>query len=256
MDDRQSTVTAIILTLNEAEHIVDCIDSLAWAEQIIVLDSYSEDETVQLAEGAGATIHQNRFENYAQQRNVALDLVETDWVLFVDADERGMPALEVEIRELIAQSQANGFYIPRHNYIFGKLTQGAGWYPDYQLRLFRRGKVRYERPVHETAVVDGEIGYLTQPLIHFNYRDVAHFHAKQRKYTVVDAGILYQQGVCPKFYTPFIQPIRHFLLAFCYVGRLQRWLAWVAVKCVYGVLRMGKDEIGGGEMPAFYKNLK
>jgi hypothetical protein len=100
--------------------------------------------------------------------------------------------------------------VPRHNYIFGRLTRGAGWYPDYQLRLFRHGKVRYERPVHEVAQVDGEIGYLENPLLHHNYRDIAHFHDTQRKYVRFDIGLLREQGVRPRPYTPYLQPFRHF----------------------------------------------
>jgi hypothetical protein len=118
--------------------------------------------------------------------------------------------LATEVREVIVQRYERGWYVPRHNYIFGKLTLGAGWWPDYQLRLFRHGKVQYERPVHEIAVVEGELGYLQTPLIHHNYRDVAQFHAKQRKYTEYDAGILRRRGIVPKTYTPLTQSLRHF----------------------------------------------
>lgn len=203
-------LTTIILTYNEAEHIAPCIASLRWSDRIVVFDSYSDDNTVALAQEAGAELHQSRFENYAQQRNAALAAIETDWVFFVDADERGSVALSAEIRRVIATQPEMGWYVPRHNYIFGKLTLGAGWYPDHQLRLFRHGRVQYERPVHEIAVVDGAIGYLENPLIHHNYRDPAHFRAKQRAYTDYDAGILYEQGIRPKRYTPFTQPLRHF----------------------------------------------
>jgi glycosyltransferase involved in cell wall biosynthesis len=203
-------LTVIILTYNEAEHIAACIESVAWADRIVVFDSFSTDETVELAQAAGVEIHQSIFENYAQQRNAALAAVETDWVFFVDADERGSVALGSEIRSVIAQRSEMGWYVPRHNYIFGKLTRGSGWYPDYQLRLFKHGKVVYERPVHELAIVDGEIGHLEQPLVHYNYRDVAQFRATQRRYTDYDAGILLEQGIRPKIYTPYTQPLRHF----------------------------------------------
>lgn len=203
-------LTAVILTLNEAEHIVACIDSLRWADRILVFDSYSQDDTPALARAAGADVRQHAFANYAAQRNAALDAVQTDWVFFVDADERGTPALAAEIGRVTRERAEAGWYVPRHNYIFGKLTKGAGWFPDYQLRLFRHGRVRYERPVHEVAVVDGAIGYLAQPLLHYNYRDPAHFHEKQRKYVVFNAGILQQQGIVPHIYTPITQPLRQF----------------------------------------------
>jgi len=203
-------LTAVILTYNEAAHIAACIESLGWADRILVFDRYSDDDTVALATATGVEVAQELFQDFAQQRNAALDYLETEWVFFVDADERGSPTLASEIRGLIADCPEAGWYVPRHNYIFDKLTLGAGWYPDYQLRLFRHGRVLYERPVHEVAVVDGGIGYLQNPLVHLNYRDPAHFHAKQRSYTQYDATVLLEQGIRPKFYTPFTQPIRQF----------------------------------------------
>jgi (heptosyl)LPS beta-1,4-glucosyltransferase len=203
-------LTAVILTRDEAANFGDCVESLRWADRILVFDSFSDDATVALAQAAGAEVFQSRFNNYAQQRNAALDALETDWVLFVDADERGSPELAGEIRQTIVGRPEAGWYVPRHNYIFGRLTLGAGWYPDYQLRLFKHGQVRYERPVHEVAVVEGKIGYLTSPLIHYNYRDPAHFHAKQQAYSSYDARILCEQGVRPRLRTYFAQPLRQF----------------------------------------------
>lgn len=207
-------LAAVILTYNEAQHIVDCINSLRWANPIVVFDSFSEDKTVDLARKAGVTVGQSRFQNYAQQRNAALDFVGDrglgDWVFFVDADERGTPELGDEINEVVKSEPEAGWYVPRHNYIFGRLTTGAGWYPDYQLRLLKHGRARYERPVHEIAIVDGDIGYLKNPLVHYNYDDQAHFHAKQRNYTEYDAIILKQEGVRPKAYTPYSQALRQF----------------------------------------------
>lgn len=213
------TLTAIILTYNEEKHIRECIDSLAWADRVVVFDSVSEDETVALAEAAGATTHQHPFQNYAQQRNAALDAIKdepADWVLFIDADERGTAELGAEIRQVMESGTDAGYYIPRHNFIFGNLTLGAGWWPDYQQRLFRYGRVRYERPVHEVAVLegDGTSGYLESPLIHYNYETVEQFHAKQKKYTTYEARVLREGGIRPKFYTPFTQPVRHFIWRF------------------------------------------
>ncbi|MCA9943141.1 MAG: glycosyltransferase family 2 protein, partial [Anaerolineales bacterium] len=184
------------------------------ADRVLVFDSYSEDDTAVLAEAAGAEILQCKFENYAQQRNAVLDSLQTDWVFFVDADERGTPELGAEIRQVMAERPERGWYVPRHNYIFGNLTLGAGWFPDHQLRLFKHGCVRYERPVHEIAVVDGDIGYLERPLIHYNYRDVAHFQAKQRAYTSYDARILYDEGLKPKPHNFILQPLRQFYWRF------------------------------------------
>lgn len=207
-------LTAVILTLNEQNHIQDCIRSLDWADDVIVFDSYSHDGTVRQAQEAGATVLQNKFENYAQQRNAALDAVSADWVFFVDADERGTADLAQEVRRVINQRPEAGWYVPRHNYIFGNLTLGAGWFPDYQLRLFKHGKVRYRRPVHEVADVDGGIGHLENVLIHHNYQDIAQFHKKQRAYSSYDASILKEQGVRPKPRNFILQPLRQFYWRF------------------------------------------
>ena len=211
-------LTAIILTRNEARHVAECIASLHWADRVLVFDSHSDDGTQELARAAGAEVIERRFDNYAAQRNAALDSVAADWVFFVDADERGTPALAAEVRRVIAERPESAWYVPRHNYIFGRLTLGAGWYPDYQLRLLRHGRARYLRPVHEIAEVDGAIGYLENPLIHHNYRDAAQFHAKQRAYVEHDARILWGEGARPKPRNYVLQPLRQFRWRYLTLG--------------------------------------
>ena len=159
-------VAAIVLTWNEAHNVVSCVESLAWCDEVVVFDSCSTDDTVALATGAGARAILHPFKDFAQQRNAALDAVSGEWIFFVDADERATPALGTEIRETIQRSDIDGWWVPRHNYLFGHLTRGAGYYPDYQMRLLRAGSGHYERPASEIVVLDGEDGYLSQPLIH------------------------------------------------------------------------------------------
>lgn len=207
-------LTAIILTYNESKHVADCLATLQFADQCVVFDSFSTDNTVELAEQSGAKVIQHKFENFAAQRNAALEVVRdhTEWVLFVDADERVTPELAQEIRQAIDKPNIAGWCIPRHNYLFGHLTQGAGWYPDYQTRLLRIGAAQYdpERTVHEVVLLDGEEVTLNNPFIHYNYENVSHFIEKQRKYVAYDAQILFDEGVRPKFYTYLTQPLRHF----------------------------------------------
>ncbi len=205
-------LTAAILTLNEARHITACIESLRWADRVVVFDSYSQDDTIALAREAGADILQNRFENYAQQRNAALERLGDEWVFFVDADERATPALSTEIRAVIGQPDHDGWWIPRHNYIFGHRMRGAGWWPDFQLRLLRRARVHYDptRAVHETVILERPAGFLQNPLIHYNYETLAQFRAKQHRYNDYDVTILREQGIKPHLYTPYTQALRHF----------------------------------------------
>jgi len=204
-------ISVVILTLNEQKNIQDCIASTRWADRVVVMDTFSSDDTVSLARAAGAEVLQHSFEDYAQIRNVALEQVQSPWIFFVDADERATPELAAEIRQVTAgwPDCPSGWWVPRHNYLFGKLTLGAGWFPDYQMRLLRRGKARYERPVHEVVVLEGSAGHLQNPLIHYNYETVAQFHAKQARYSDYDAEILYHKGVRPRPHTPITQLLRH-----------------------------------------------
>lgn len=205
---------AIILTRNESEHIAACIESVRFCDATIVFDSFSDDDTSALARASGAEVIQRVFDDYAGQRNAALEAVRgrADWVLFVDADERVTPALAAEVRSSIEQAGIAGFRIPRHNYLFGRLTLGAGWYPDYQTRLLKVGAARYDpaRKVHEVVILDETEGTLQQPFIHYNYRDLAQFQEKQRRYTAYDARILFEQGIRPKPQNYILQPLRHF----------------------------------------------
>ena len=242
-------LAAIILTYNEAQHVVDCIESVRFADPIVVFDSYSTDQTIELARQAGAQVIQNRFENYAQQRNAALDAVRdsADWVLFVDADERVPQALADEVRIVIEAPGYAGYRIPRDNYIFGKLTRGAGWYPDYQTRLLKVGAAHYDpvRQVHEVVVLEGSEGTLRNAFIHYNYRDLAQFLEKQRRYSAYDAHILREQGIHPKPQNYVLQPLRQFWWRFVTLKgygdglhgfRLSLLMAWYEFK-KYWLLR-------------------
>ncbi len=204
-------LAGVILTLNEEEQILDCIASLTWTDKVIVFDSFSSDRTVELAEGLGAQVIQHRFENYGAQRNAAIEAIEAEWIFFLDADERASPELAAEVLGKLGEKE-RGWWVPRHNYIFGKLTLGAGWYPDYQLRLLHRASARYDpgRPVHEKVILEGQSGYLTNPIIHYNYQDMPQFIATQEKYTDFEAKIRYGGGLRPKPWTYFTGPLRQF----------------------------------------------
>ncbi len=205
-------LAAVILTKNEAAHITDCIASLRWCDRVVLSDSYSDDGTVEIAENLGAEVIQRPFDNFASQRNAALGQVEADWIFFVDADERATPELAAEVRQVIAQENKAGWWVPRHNYIVGKLMRYGGYSPDYQLRLLQRGQARYDaaRPVHEVVILDGEAGHLQNPLTHYNYDSWAQVHEKQRRYARLEAQRLLEQGIRPKPHNFILQPLREF----------------------------------------------
>lgn len=205
-------LTAVILTKNEERNILDCLESVAWADEVVVFDSFSEDHTVELAQRWGATVHQHPFRNYADQRQAALAWVDSDWIFFVDADERATSELAEEVRGVINQETRAGWWVPRRNYIFGRWIRHAGWYPDYQLRLLRRDRACYDptREVHEVVILDGEEGYLKNTLTHYNYDTVADFIARQDFYIDYEAKILYKRGLRPRWRNFILQPLREF----------------------------------------------
>ena len=206
-------LAAVVLTRNEEKHLPDCLSSLAWAPEVIVFDSFSTDRTVALARAAGARVEQRAFDNYAGQRQAALAVTPAEWILFVDADERATPALAAEIKTVLDRPEP-GWWIPRDNYLFGRLTRHAGWYPDYQLRLIRRQIAHYDptRPVHELVLLDSSIpgGHLAQALIHLNYETVNEFVDKQRAYARYDAGQLWRGGARARPRNFVLQPLRQF----------------------------------------------
>ena len=167
-------LTVIILTLNEETALPQCLDSLSWIEDKLVFDSGSTDRTCDIAREYGARVVQRSFDNYAAQRNAALCETESEWVLFIDADERVGSELVNEIHVAIQHQHQVGWKIPRHNYIFGKLILNAGWYPDYQLRLYdRRVALWNSRYVHESVSVNGTTGTLRSEIRHYAYDNMS-----------------------------------------------------------------------------------
>mgnify|MGYP005850624041 CR=1 FL=1 len=207
-------LVAVILTKNEARHIAACIQSVAWCDGVLLSDSYSSDGTPEIARQLGAEVVQRPFTNFADQRNLALADARArgaEWVFFIDADERAMPALAEEMRQAVQQSLA-GWWVPRYNYIIGHRMRGGGWYPDAQLRLLRADRARYDpaRPVHETVILEGDAGLLKEHLIHYNYDSLAQFRAKQNRYLTFEARMLYEQGVRPRPVSYLSMPLREF----------------------------------------------
>lgn len=200
---------------------------------------------------------EHRFENYAQQRNVALGSIDAEWILFVDADERATPELAKEARLAVDKCEYNGWWVPRHNYIMGHRMRATGWYPDYQMRLLRRSSAHYdeERRVHELVVLEGNAGHLGSPLIHYNYETLKQFLRKQHRYLDYDVSILKASGVTPHLYTPYTQAARHFWWRFV---TLQGWrdTAWgvlLSVSMAYYELikyRRVRQALRSGDNPA------
>lgn len=186
----------LIPTFNEEVNLPDSLASVCgWAKDVWVVDSFSADRTVEIAREAGVNVVQHAFEGYAQQKNWALENVpfRGKWVLILDADERVSPELAAEIRRLITAdgSGCNGFYLNRKLIFYGRWIRHCGWYPSWNLRLFRRGHGLYEqREVHEHLLLDGQAGYCKHDLIHEDLRDMSFWIAKHNRYSSQEAGEL------------------------------------------------------------------
>ena len=180
------TLTVVILTLNEELNISECIASARSADEIVVVDSGSTDRTRELAAAAGARVVERPMTDFAEQRNYANGLVTSDWMLHLDADERATPALMQEIREASASGQADGYWVPTLTYIFGKAVRHGGWYPQWHMRLQRRGFATWGKNVHEGAVVNGPVGRLREPIVHYSHTDISAFIRKLDRYTTLE----------------------------------------------------------------------
>ncbi|MGH2351159.1 MAG: glycosyltransferase, partial [Chloroflexota bacterium] len=209
-------ISAAVLTLNEARHIVPCLRMLHWAGEVLVVDCGSADGTPELARSMGARVLHHDWNGWAAQRNFAIAQASLPWIFFVDADERVPLKLAEEIRARVAGADRAGgpagFWVPRQNLILGRWVRHAGWWPDYQLRLFRRDRGHYDpgRPVHELVLLDGDAEHLRHHLVHHNYATWRQFWAKQRRYAREEAQALHAQGVRVKPQNFVLQPLREF----------------------------------------------
>ena len=191
------SVAVVILTYNEQSNLAQALRSVVdWAHEVFVFDSFSTDRTVEIARSYGASVMQHRFENYALQRNAALDElpIRSEWVLFLDADEWLPEPLKREIDGRVAGDPAeNGFYLPRRFIWMGRWIH-RGYYPTWILRLFRRGKARCEeRAVNEHLVVEGTTGRLKNDFVHEDLRGVGDWIDKHNRYATLEARELFRR---------------------------------------------------------------
>ncbi len=191
--DSSQKISVIIITKNEENNIGDCLKSVQWADEIILVDSVSDDKTVEIARNYTRKIFNRKWAGYSKQKQYALSLAENEWVLSIDADERVTPELKNEIQAGLDEKY-NGFSISRRNYFLGKHITGCGWDNDFQLRLFRKGKTSVtDRFVHESFEVDGNIGKLENRIDHYSYRSLKEAISKMNNYSSLEAEQKYQQ---------------------------------------------------------------
>ena len=189
-------VSAVVITLDEEARLRGCLDSVAWADEIVVVDAESTDKTVQIAREFTDRVVVRAWPGFAAQKNFALDQATGDWLLSIDADEEVSFELKTEILALLAGAPAaDGYRIPRRNMMWGRWIRHGGLYPDWQLRLFRRGRGRFgERTVHESVTVEGSVDRLRGHLVHQSYRDVTDFVTRSDRYATLAAEEAVRRG--------------------------------------------------------------
>lgn len=189
-------LSVIIITKNEQTHIAKCLESVKWADEIIVLDSGSTDETMSICRQYTSHVYETDWQGFGIQKQRALDKATGEWVLSIDADEHITPELHAEIENAMQSSQYSGYQIPFLSNFCGKQIRHGGWYPDYHLRLFRRTDSEFTNAVvHERVDVKGQIGFLKSPILHDSYTDLAEVLRKMDSYSTLGAKLLYEKGV-------------------------------------------------------------
>ena len=189
------SLSVILITKNEAANIRACIESVQWADEIIVVDSGSTDDTVAICRELGAQVHEHDWPGFGMQKNRALEYATKEWVLSLDADERVTPELRAELIQAMQETSAQGFYLPRLSQFCGRFVHHSGWYPDHVLRLFRRGAGRFsDSLVHESVLLTGSTAKLRNPLLHFSYRNKEDVERKVAHYSTAAAQQMYRSG--------------------------------------------------------------
>ena len=189
-------LSVTIITLNEEDNIRDALESVKWADEIVVVDSGSTDKTVDICKEYTEKLYYNKWPGMNGQKAYAKGLATGDWLLNIDADERVSYQLAEDIKTVLKNGTGlDGYFIPRKVYYLGRWIEHSGWYPDYKLRLFRRDKGRWAgTDPHDEVVVDGNTGYLRGDIYHFTYRNIeAHMNTMNR-FTTVGAAEYEKRG--------------------------------------------------------------
>jgi glycosyltransferase involved in cell wall biosynthesis len=209
-------LSVTIIARNEEAQIGDCLESVRWADEIVVVDTGSVDRTLEICHKYTPHVDSRLWEGYVPAKNAALELATGDWILSLDADERVSDGLRQEIAALQHQPMATlaaGYAIPRRNYLWGRWLRYGGLYPDYQIRLFKRGKGGFKaRRVHESVAVDGRVERLQHAIQHHSYQGIGDVIQRLERYTDLAALDLRDQG----------QPFRVTALVMCPLGRFLR----------------------------------
>ena len=210
-------ITATVITLNEEHNIAEALESLSWADEIIVVDSESTDDTVEIARRFTDRVFVRPWPGYSAQKNFAALQAINDWIFSLDADERVSEELAGEIKQLKSggNPQAAGFEMPRLTFYLGRWIKHSGWHPDYKLRLYDRRRARWRGEfVHETLEVDGEVERFSGNILHYTVRDASEHHSRMDRYTSLAAKQAFLQGKRASVGSMLLSPLAVFLRSY------------------------------------------
>lgn len=214
-------VSAVVIAFNDAPNIRRCLESVTWADEIVVLDSHSTDGTTEICKEYSSLVFQEVFSGFGRLRNVAVSKASHDWIVSVDTDEWATEAVKQEILGLLERGpSAHAYFVPRRNYFLGRRIRHCGWYPDYrQPQFFHKGHMRYrEDLVHESFELDGTLGYLQAEIRQIPFRTIDQFLRKIDRYSALRAKAMHEDGRVFRRHQLVSHPLFTFLKM--YIGRL------------------------------------
>jgi glycosyltransferase involved in cell wall biosynthesis len=248
-------ISVAIITRNEERNIRDCLESVKWADEIVVVDNGSTDGTLKVCQEYRARVYQEGWKGFSAQKNSAIEKTSNEWVLSLDADERIGPELRQEIENTLQEGPpVDGYWIARKNYFLGRWVRYCGWFPDRNLRLFRKSRGRFtERAVHEKVEVQGKTANLNHPLVHVTYRSLSDFLIRSDRYSTLAAGEMQRQGRRYRLGDAFFRPPLTFLqMYFLRAGFLEGYLGFL-LSVLYSYYTFAKyaklKELGQREKP-------
>jgi glycosyltransferase involved in cell wall biosynthesis len=239
-------ISAIVVCFNEEDRIRECLESLKWCDEIVVVDSFSQDRTVEICRQYTDRVIQRAWAGYRDQKAFAHSQAAREWVFLVDADERVPPELREEILDALGRygSRFAAFSVPRLVYYLGRWWWRGGWYPDYDVRIFRRSRATWGGlDPHERIIVDGKIRRLKNPLHHFSYRDIGDHMNRINRFTTVSAAELKSRGRRWRLADNLVRPAVRFIRSYLWKrGFLEGFPGFFtsATAAVYVFLRYAK----------------
>lgn len=226
------SISASIITYNNERTIENCLKSLGWADEIIVVDSFSTDLTYEICKKYAHKIEQRKWPGFRDQYDYATSLAAHDWIIFVDADEVISPELADEVVKAASEGKYDGFLIYRQTYYLGRWIRHGGWNPDREIRLYKKGKGRWEGGLHATVRIEGKIGKLDEIIEHYNYRDISDQINTIDRYSRNAAEDMLQQGrkysLIQLIFRPIFRFFRDFIIKKGYKDGLPGFIIAVA----------------------------